>query len=147
MNKGLLVPTRVLCSGDVKNVSRIKGGVLMIDLLKILKGGSYTMQRIFALAATRSVVGWVSMLAPALLLLAYSQPAGAHAGNNSTTVVHPCIGKIGGVVRIVAVNQECTSLETAIHWPNTASGTARPQGPQGPQGPARASANGVMRNG
>jgi hypothetical protein len=48
-------------------------------------------------------------------------------------VINACVGKIGGLVRIVNSPSQCTALEKAISW--NVAGPQGPQGSQGPQGP------------
>jgi len=43
-------------------------------------------------------------------------------------VIHGCVGKFGGFLRVVSSPSQCTGLETPISWNVT--------GPAGPQGPA-----------
>lgn len=54
----------------------------------------------------------------------------AHGGN--TSLVHACINKTSGAVRIVGANTNCNATENALHWSIT--GPRGPRGYQGPQG-------------
>lgn len=62
-------------------------------------------------------------LAVCMLLLAM-------ASTSNAQVINGCVGRIGGLLRIVSSASQCTPLETHISW-----NAAGPQGPQGPQGP------------
>src|SRR5688572_6221475 len=82
---------------------------------------------------------------PALLILAGTAvptDALAHAGVSDPTVVHACVHRSSGQVKIVGVNGSCTAAEDPMHWwvsaPQGAGtqGTPGPMGPMGPQGPA-----------
>ncbi len=80
---------------------------------------------------------WVSVVAA--LVAAAPTVAGAHAGNNSPSVVHACVGTLTQIVRIVGVSGSCASrLETPLHWglvgPQGTPGSAGPAGPAGPAG-------------
>jgi hypothetical protein len=56
----------------------------------------------------------------------------AHGGDPA--LIHACVGKLGGGVRIVTPSQSCNSLlETALDWNQI--GVTGPQGPQGDLGP------------
>lgn len=74
---------------------------------------------------------WVTILA----LVACPAGAGAHAGNNSATVVHACVNNLTKMVRIVGVTGVCMTVgmmaETAQHWD-----IVGPRGPQGAPGPS-----------
>ena len=72
------------------------------------------------LVAFIAVTGWAvsSALSPA--------PVWAHDGNSSASVVHACVAKNDGSVRIVGVSGACKKNETTAHW-----SIAGPQGPAG----------------
>jgi hypothetical protein len=64
----------------------------------------------------------------AFAVLAMAAAVPAHAAN----VIHACVNKQNGAVRIVAAAANCKATETAVSWNMT--GPTGPQGPQGPQG-------------
>jgi hypothetical protein len=66
-----------------------------------------------------------ALAAFAVLAAAASVPA------HAVTVIHACVNKQTGAVRIVATAANCKVTETAVTWNQTG-----PQGPQGPQGVA-----------
>ena len=66
----------------------------------------------------------------ALAAAAFSVSASAAA---ATTVIHACVDKSTGVVRVVASATQCHTTENAISW--NATGPRGPVGPAGPQGP------------
>ena len=63
------------------------------------------------------------------LLLASAGPAWAHGGDPG--LIHGCVQKMNGRVRIVAPSAACHPGESAVDWNRTG-----PQGPAGPPGPA-----------
>jgi len=69
-----------------------------------------------------------------------AQPGGPRS---SSAVIHACVKKKTGLVRIVAASATCRRGETSMAWnaqgargPNGAAGAAGPQGPAGPAGAA-----------
>ncbi len=52
--------------------------------------------------------------------------ADAHGGDAS--LVHACVGTVGGIVRVVGPTENCTSSETARHW--SIGGLTEPQSPR-----------------
>jgi hypothetical protein len=64
-----------------------------------------------------------------LFVIAGAAVVGAHGGD--TSKIHGCINKETKYIRVVGVNDNCKSGETAIDWNITG-----PQGLQGPAGPA-----------
>jgi hypothetical protein len=55
----------------------------------------------------------------------------ARADGGDTSLIHACVGKLLGVVRIVRAGQHCHHSETPLHWPAQASaGSAGPRGVQ-----------------
>jgi hypothetical protein len=87
--------------------------------------------------------GRLTILAVALgAALLTAALAGAHGGNNSSSVIHACVKNADGTTRIVAANGSCKRGERAVHWaiqgpagPAGAQGAAGQQGDPGPQGP------------
>lgn len=72
---------------------------------------------------------WAGVSAAALgLLLAGVGPLGAHGGD--AALIHGCVQKSSGQLRIVAPSERCAASETAVDW--------NQQGPPGPPGPAGA---------
>src|ERR1700684_1375662 len=61
---------------------------------------------------------------PAFALLSAAAVVPAHAA-----VIHSCVNKTTGALRIVSATTTCKVTETAVSWDMTG-----PQGPQGPQG-------------
>jgi hypothetical protein len=52
-------------------------------------------------------------------------------------VIYGCVGKMGGLLRIVGGAGKCTRYETEISWNQVGpTGPEGPEGPQGPEGPA-----------
>jgi hypothetical protein len=68
-----------------------------------------------------------------------AQPGGPKA---SSAVIHACVKKNTGLVRIVAASAKCRRGETSVAWSaqgaRGAAGAAGAAGPQGPAGPAGA---------
>lgn len=61
-------------------------------------------------------------------------PATAHSNDSYGSVIHACVQRKSGEVRIVGPNWVCRRAEAAIQWNTT--GPRGPQGPAGPMGPA-----------
>lgn len=65
-----------------------------------------------------------------------------HSAATSTAVIHACVKKVGGAVRIVSATTTCTSTERAMSWnvqgPQGIAGPRGAVGAQGPVGPAGA---------
>jgi hypothetical protein len=60
-----------------------------------------------------------------------------HSAATPTAVIHACVKKVGGAVRIVSATTKCASTETAMSWnAQGPQGIAGPRGAQGPVGPA-----------
>jgi len=91
---------------------------------------------------------------PFVALLLVGQAAGVarlaegHGGNNDPTVIHACVDKTRGDVRIVGVTGSCTVKENVLHWgivgppgQQGTAGTPGAPGQQGPPGPAGTLAN------
>lgn len=57
--------------------------------------------------------------------------ASAHGGN--TALVHSCVSKANGSLRIIGATKQCSTKEYPLDW-----GIQGPSGPVGPQGPAGA---------
>jgi hypothetical protein len=55
----------------------------------------------------------------------------AQADGGDTSLIHACVGKVLGIVRIVRAGQHCHHSETPLHWPAQASAAAA--GPRGVQ--------------
>jgi hypothetical protein len=72
----------------------------------------------------------------ALLGVSVITVASAHGGD--TALIHSCVHKSNGNVRIVGADDSChANTETALDWnAEGAGGPAGPQGPIGPEGPA-----------
>lgn len=74
-----------------------------------------------------------------LMLLPLGVPV-ARADGGDPAVVHACLQKNGGAVRIVGPAEACRSSEVAIHWglvgPVGPAGSPGAPGPAGPPGPA-----------
>ncbi len=69
----------------------------------------------------------------ALACLWAAAAAPAHAG----TVIHACVNKQTGALRIVPAGTTCKVTESAVTWNTTGpQGPVGPAGPQGPAGPA-----------
>lgn len=110
-----------------------------------------------------SVSKHLSRNLPAFLILAGSAVVPtdvlAHAGVSDPGVIHACVQRSSGQVKIVGVNGTCAGSEDPLHWsvvsagagaqglqgpvgpmgpsgPTGPMGPAGPQGPQGSQGPA-----------
>ena len=104
-----------------------------------------------------SVSKHLSKSIPAFFILAgsavFPTDALAHAGVSDPGVIHACVQRSSGQVRIVGVNGTCSGSEDPLHWsvvsagagaqglqgpmgPPGPMGPAGPQGPQGQQGPA-----------
>ena len=78
---------------------------------------------------------------PLLLALCFlGTPTALNAHGGDTSLIHACVKKSNGDLRIIAPSGSCKKGETALHW--NISGLAGPQGPQGnagltgPQGPS-----------
>src|SRR5436853_5670777 len=94
-----------------------------------------TLPRILAILAIGLLVGGIATL------------VSAHGGD--TTLIHSCVQKSNGGVRIVGANDICKVNETSLDWnivgpagspgPTGPEGPMGPAGPQGPMGPAGAS--------
>ena len=88
-----------------------------------------TLPRILAILAIGLLVGGIATL------------VSAHGGD--TTLIHSCVQKSNGGVRIVGANDICKVNETSLDWnivgPAGSPGPTGPEGPMGPAGPARSS--------
>ena len=72
---------------------------------------------------------------PLLLALCFlGPPVALTAHGGDTRLIHACVKKGNGDLRIIAASGTCKHNETALHW--SISGPPGPQGPQGPSGPA-----------
>ena len=74
-----------------------------------------------------------------LLLAVIPAIARAHAGNDDPNVIHACIHKTTGNVRVVGADGSCLSsrsqlIEIPMHW--AIAGPEGPAGPAGPMGPS-----------
>jgi Collagen triple helix repeat (20 copies) len=56
----------------------------------------------------------------------------AHGGD--VNLIHACVSKLDGYVRLIGATASCKKTETALDWGIV--GPAGPQGPTGPQGPS-----------
>lgn len=83
--------------------------------------------------ARRSVIlTFAGMLAGAAVA------GGVATAATTSNVVHACVAKRTGAVRIVAAGTQCARTETSLQWNQT--GPQGLVGPEGPQGPAGSSA-------
>jgi hypothetical protein len=92
-------------------------------------------QRVLRLLGTAAVLLGVAAGA------SYATSA-THSSATSTAVIHACVKKSGGAVRIVSATAKCLSTETAMSWnvqgPQGVAGAAGARGAIGLQGPAGA---------
>lgn len=70
----------------------------------------------------RHVTGWLRLAAALVLVLAGAPVVGAHGGD--PTLVHACVNKNSGEVKIVGATAACKNNETAVDWPATAAPAA-----------------------
>src|SRR3954462_3936332 len=84
-----------------------------------------------------------AVLAPLPLVLVTGVALAAQPGGRqpSSAVIHACVKKKTGLVRIVAASAACRRGESPVAWnaqgargANGAAGAAGPQGPAGPAG-------------
>jgi len=69
---------------------------------------------------TRSVTGWLVLGSAFVLALAGVTPAvDAHGGD--PTLIHSCVNKSSGEVKIVGATASCKNNETAVDWPATSA--------------------------
>ena len=78
----------------------------------------------------------LSFAAGALVAVGLTASAHVVAQGQPSQVIHACVGKVTGNVRIVSASTRCLSVETAITWNTT--GPAGPAGPAGSPGAAGA---------
>src|SRR5262249_23518292 len=71
------------------------------------------------------------MLLTAATVLASAGEVGAHAGNTTPSLIHPCVNRPNGNTRIGGRTGSCPAAEDPTHW-----GIVGPQGPAGAPGPA-----------
>src|SRR5262245_33741275 len=86
-----------------------------------------------------------------MTLLLSSMSTAAHAHDNNYSVIHVCVHRVTGEVRLIAGNGSCRSYEERKNWRHQGSnapveqtttattlttGPAGPMGPTGPMGPA-----------
>ena len=69
---------------------------------------------------TRSKAGWLFLGLVFVLALAGFTPA-VYAHGGDSTLVHACVNKSSGEVKIVGVNASCKNNETAVDWPRTSA--------------------------
>jgi hypothetical protein len=69
---------------------------------------------------TRSKTGWVFLALAFILALAGVTPA-IYAHGGDATLIHACVNKNSGAVKIVDANASCKKNETALDWPSTVS--------------------------
>ena len=75
---------------------------------------------------TRSTIGWLLGVSAFSCSLALSAPAAfAHGGNPA--LVHSCVNKSSGEVKIVAPSATCKPHENAVDWPAAAAPVASVQ--------------------
>lgn len=72
----------------------------------------------------------LGMLLTVVIIGGLAMPLMVGADGGNPNLIHACVQKSAGRVRIVGPNEECRSSETSVHWAITG-----PQGPVGPQGP------------
>ncbi|HMH48880.1 MAG TPA: hypothetical protein VK548_01510 [Candidatus Acidoferrum sp.] len=76
---------------------------------------------------TRSTTRWMLLgLAFVLTLVGITPMVYAHGGD--PTLVHSCVNKSSGEVRIVGASASCKNNETAVDWPATAAPPPPPAG-------------------
>ena len=73
------------------------------------------------------------MLAVVVLAASLGVGAVATAHGGDTTLIHACVNKNSGGLRLVGENEECKPAESALDW--NIQGPVGPVGPQGLQGP------------
>jgi hypothetical protein len=67
---------------------------------------------------TRSKTGWLFLVSACVLALAGVKPA-VYADGGDTALIHACVNKSSGEIKIVGANASCKNNETALHWPAT----------------------------
>ncbi len=69
---------------------------------------------------TRSNTGWLFLGSAFVLALAVVTPA-IYAHGGDPTLIHACVNKRSGEVKIVGANTSCKHNETALEWPGTSA--------------------------
>ena len=69
---------------------------------------------------TRSTLRWL-VLGTAVVLALGGVTATVSGHGGDATLVHSCVNKSSGEVKIVAANASCKANETALDWPRTAA--------------------------
>jgi hypothetical protein len=67
---------------------------------------------------TRSKTGWLVLGSVVVLALAVVTPAVYMHGGDST-LIHACVNKSSGEIKIVGASSSCKNNETALDWPGT----------------------------
>lgn len=70
---------------------------------------------------TRSKTGWLFLGLVFVLALAGVMPA-VYADGGDSTLIHACVNKSSGEIKIVGADASCKKNETALHWPGTSPG-------------------------
>lgn len=76
---------------------------------------------------TRSKTGWLVLGSAFVVALAGVTPV-VYAHGGDPTLVHACVNKSSGEVKIVGANASCKNNESAVDWPGTSAastGTVR----------------------
>ena len=67
---------------------------------------------------TRSKTGWLFLGSVFVLALAVVTPA-VYMHGGDATLIHSCVNKSSGEIKIVGANASCKNNETALDWPAT----------------------------
>lgn len=67
---------------------------------------------------TRSKTGWLFLGSVFVLALAVLTPA-VYMHGGDATLIHSCVNKRSGEIKIVSANASCKNNETALDWPAT----------------------------